>query len=85
METGDGARRVTQRHLEAPAEDVPVPALAPPPDEGTLRPEPPATRPPISREASAVGLRERQERWLRERARFEALEAQSSSMGEGTK
>jgi hypothetical protein len=71
MEARDGARRVTQRQLQV-AEAAPI---DPPPP---VSPEPlssggtPVPRPPLSRGPSDLALRERQARWLRERARYEA-------------
>lgn len=84
MEARDGARRVTQRHLEVskePGGNSSAPPVAPAPE-----PEPAATPlPPISREPSARELRERQDRWLQERARFEAAQRKKRSAGEASK
>jgi hypothetical protein len=88
MESGDGARRVKQRQLLGPEEtraEPPAPAVAPWTPSADLPPPVPPPMPPISREPSGVTLRERQARWLRERARFEAAERESSRSSEGSK
>jgi hypothetical protein len=88
MESRESPRRVTQRQLEVPAPPPAEPATEPaaePVAEPHTSPEPVAARPPISREPSEATLRERQQRWLRERARFEASQAKDRRVGEGTK
>ena len=85
MEARDGARRVTQRQLEIPAE-APGPRAPPPAEsDSSTRPDPLAENPPPSREPSNLGLRERQVRWLRERARFDAATAKTVAPSEGSK
>lgn len=71
MDGGDGPRKLTQRRFElAPAEATasPAPSELPEPE-----PSPAPSLPPLApRPPSDIALRERQERWLEERSRFEA-------------
>ncbi len=74
MAERDGARSVSQRRLDGePADEAPpiptVDAASPPPAPRST------SSPPLSREASDLGLREREMRWRRERARFEESQA----------
>jgi hypothetical protein len=70
VEERHGARRVTQQRFDL-AEEPPDPS-----EEGAAQPPealPPTVPPlPIPREASDLGLRERQMRWVRARLEFEA-------------
>lgn len=81
---------MTQRRLEVESERLPPVAQTEP--EGTPVPEapgPPPTSPTPPRSPSGDSLRERQARWLAERARFEsrskARPPESASSPEGTK
>jgi len=69
MEERDGPRLLTQRQLE-----VVSPPPAPGPESGgrDARPAAVATPPAPTLSASNLGLLERQLRWFRERARFDA-------------
>ncbi len=88
MEEGGSARRVTQRVLDVPdgSEREPSdPAPADPPAPAGPDAAPPPALPPISREPSDLALRERQARWLRERARFEQAQNGTRATAEGSK
>jgi len=70
MEERRVARGLMQRQLEvAPDESAPPPCADPPTVPET---DASTTPPPAPRAPSGDSLRERQERWLEERARFEA-------------
>jgi len=73
MEERRGARSLMQRRFDVDPETPPPPAPAEPPVE---TPPSPPTPPPAAavppRAPSGDSLRERQLRWLKERAKFEA-------------
>ncbi len=72
-----GARGVAQRKLDGASESPP--AAEEPLLPAEENPSEPPARPPISREPSEVHLRERQARWQRERAEFEAQRRRSAN------
>ncbi|MGD0249902.1 MAG: hypothetical protein ABSB97_03300 [Thermoplasmata archaeon] len=88
MEARDGARRVTQRQLAVADEassEAPPPPVAPWAASPEMPPPPSPPLPPISHEPSDLALRDRQARWMRERARFEAADHKPVPPGEGPK
>lgn len=81
MAERENPRGVTQRHLDVEAPPKEPPSGEPPPPAA---PEPVPTPPPISREPSDTALRERQRRWILERARAESA-GDSPAPDEATK
>ena len=68
MDGSDSSRKLTQRRFEVAEPEEAPPAEPPAPTEPELPPPPPL---PL-RAPSGLELRERQQRWFDERARFEA-------------
>ncbi len=88
MAERDGARRVTQRQLDAGGPVPPAAETAP--QEPTISPSEAvalqrAEAPPIPRVSSGDSLLERQGRWLRERVRFEQAQSSPEPEGQGSK
>jgi hypothetical protein len=87
MEERRSARSVMQHTFEVGPEEPPAsaPPPAPPTDPPLPSVEAPTPPPAPPRPPSGDSLRERQRRWLKERARFEASQSDEVTAGDTRK